>query len=285
MILWSTVFHTLRPIASLPRLRMVAKETVDSADYRHSGRYRQSEQHSIFKITLKGEGVFRDASGEHRVTAGSGFLVEISDPDTAYYYPSDATEPWTFFYAAFDGQSATAMVRDMTARYGPVYQLAETHPALQRVMDFRGERDRAQRSVTPFQGAYAVWNLLGALAASKETSDEPRDLPLLIRKAQTKVAEHLDRNLNASELAGLLSVSREHLSRRFKEETGMTPHVYIVREKMLYACRLLKDTDLSLKEIAGRLGYCEAAHFSRTFRRVLDMTPSRFREAGSIPLG
>ena len=82
----------------------------------------------------------------------------------------------------------------------------------------------------------------------------------------------------------MVSVSREHLARRFKEETAMTPHEYIVREKMLLACHLLKDTAMSSKEISVRLGYDEPAHFTRTFKRAIQMTPSRFRAEGTLPV-
>ncbi len=283
MILWSTIVHTLRPMASLPRLRMVAEEAVDSAAYRHFGRYRQSETHCIFKYTLRGSGVFRDGSGEYRMGAGQGFLVEIRDPQTAYYYPPDAGEPWQFFYAAFDHPNATAMVRDMTVRYGPVYGLPPTHPALERLMGLRGREPRRQATLSPFRGAEAVWQLLCALAATREPAPGENALPLLIRRARQAVAEDRAGTLNVSELANRLQVSREHLSRRFRVETGMAPHAYIVRERMVRACRMLKETDLSLKEIAVRLGYGEPGHFTRTFRGALGMTPRRFRERGSIP--
>jgi AraC-like DNA-binding protein len=90
--------------------------------------------------------------------------------------------------------------------------------------------------------------------------------------------------VNVSELADRLRVSREHLTRVFKEQTLRTPWQYILRQKMLHACRLLKTTQLTHKEIAFRLGYDTPAHFTRTFKHVLGMTPGRFRAVGTIPM-
>jgi len=80
-----------------------------------------------------------------------------------------------------------------------------------------------------------------------------------------------------------LGISREHLSRVFKEQTAQTPYQYLQRQKMLEACRLLKETRLTQKEVAFRMGYNVPAHFTRAFTRIMRLTPSRFRAVGIMP--
>jgi AraC-like DNA-binding protein len=283
MFLWAVHFQTAKPIPVLPRLCVVSSETIVSPAYEHHGKFRTAEPHCIYKYTLKGRGVFSDAGGEHRVAEGSGFLCEIADARTGYCYPKDGTEPWTFVWIAFDGDAARHMVREIVGRHGAIFALPRDNPELQRVMEFRKDDGRI-RTVTPAWGARVVTDLLLALAASKEEQREEQPEHVLIRRAQEAVAEHLERRINATELAGILNVSREYLTRRFKEETAMTPHAYILREKLRLACHLLKETSMSSKQIAARLGYDEPAHFTRTFKRVIHMTPSRFRAVGTIPV-
>ena len=71
--------------------------------------------------------------------------------------------------------------------------------------------------------------------------------------------------------------------RTARESSGTTPHDYQLRQKMLLACHLLKETLMRNKEVAQRLGYEQPTHFSRTFMRVLRMPPRRFRAVGTIP--
>ena len=283
MLLWMTRFQTFRPMASLPCLRVIASERQDDRSYRHEGRFRQREMHCLFKYSLEGRGGFRDAAGEHGLPAGTGFLCEIRDPATAYYYPPDATEPWRFVYAAFDGPAATAMVREWLDRYGPIYQLPADAGIVPRLLGCRSGGGEEMR-ISPAEGAKLVFDLLAALAESKDRTagEEPGNRLVLL--AQEIVRENLDCNLNVSDLAARLNVSREHLTRTFREQTGQTPYRYVLREKMLLACRLLKETSLTNKEIAARLGYDAPAHFTRTFRTVMQMTPSRFRQVGVVPV-
>ena len=75
----------------------------------------------------------------------------------------------------------------------------------------------------------------------------------------------------------------DEVLRNFAELASQTLRQYLVRQKMLEACRLLKETRLNQKEIAAAAGYNVPAHFTRAFKRVLRMTPSRFRAVGIIP--
>ncbi len=269
-------------MATWPRLVEVVSETVFNRSYANHGKFRSAERHCIFKYTLDGEGVFRSGRVEHRVPAGSGFLCEIADPKTAYYYPREGRNPWTFVWIAFDGAPARQMVRELTARHGPVFELPENHRIIQRLLEFRKD-DRAPRAIAPAWGARVVVDLLLTLGAARETPSDEGPECALIERAQEAVAGNLGRNINVKELARLLGVSREHLTRKFKEQTGMTPHDYLLRQKMLFACHLLKETSMRNKEVAQRLGYAQPTHFSRTFKRVLDMPPARFRVVGTIP--
>jgi AraC-like DNA-binding protein len=283
MILWETRVFTPKPIASLPRLRVVASETIVSPDYRHYGKFRTSERHCLFKYTLRGEGTFEDGDGKHRMTRERGFLCEINDPRTAYYYPPEGREPWTFVWAVFDGREVFPTVRDIVRRHGGVYTLPEKSREIRRLMELRREDGKAYR-VTPGGGARIVTDLLLALVESKERSRPEPPEHVLVRRAQETVARKIGENLNVTELASLLSVSREHLTRTFKDETAQTPHDYIVQQKMMLACHLLKETPMSKKEICAHLGYDEPAHFTRTFKRVMQMTPTQFRAVGTIPV-
>ena len=120
MHLWTTSINVLRPLPSFPQTYTVASERQFDTGYRHEGRNRIREHHSIFKITLSGEGIFRDAQGEHRLPPGRGFLCTINDPETAYYYPADAREPWEFVYIGYGHGPATDMTRELVERHGAI---------------------------------------------------------------------------------------------------------------------------------------------------------------------
>ena len=94
---------------------------------------------------------------------------------------------------------------------------------------------------------------------------------------------NLERNISVANLASELKVSREHLSRVFRDCVGIAPDKYITREKIKLACNLLRESSLSCKEISGRIGYESPSCFTRAFSSVVGMTPTKVRKTGHVP--
>ena len=65
---------------------------------------------------------------------------------------------------------------------------------------------------------------------------------------------------------------------RFKEQTERNISDYITEKKFMYACELLKETDMSVKEITLITGYSHSYSFGRKFKQQYGMTPSEYRE-------
>jgi AraC-like DNA-binding protein len=79
-------------------------------------------------------------------------------------------------------------------------------------------------------------------------------------------------------LAAEVACSRATFARRFRELVGEPPLVYLTRLRMDVAARLLRESEGSLSEIAGRVGYASEFAFNRTFHRVRGVPPGRYRE-------
>lgn len=89
-----------------------------------------------------------------------------------------------------------------------------------------------------------------------------------------------------SDLSQLSGFSLRHLTRAFKQSTGLTVHEYIEQVRLEKAKRLLTGTDLMLKDIAARLGFRCSSSFSVAFRRLTGESPVQFRKrnrSGAMP--
>lgn len=81
------------------------------------------------------------------------------------------------------------------------------------------------------------------------------------------------------EIAGRHGIEVHTLMRLFRKHLGTSPREYLIRLRMEAAKHLVGSTELSVKEIAGQLGYCNPLYFSTAFRRAFHTTPSRYRKA------
>ena len=91
------------------------------------------------------------------------------------------------------------------------------------------------------------------------------------------VQRHLSEPIDTEKLAQELHYSRPYLSRKFKEETGMTLTDFILTKKSEEAVRLLAYTDKSLIAVSDYLGFSSQSHFSRVFKKYIGKTPSGYK--------
>jgi transcriptional regulator GlxA family with amidase domain len=89
--------------------------------------------------------------------------------------------------------------------------------------------------------------------------------------------ERLDDDLGVERLARRAVLSERTFARRFRAETGTTPHQWVTGQRVLLARRLLEDTDLPVEEVARRTGLGTAAMLRHHFTRLVGATPVGYR--------
>jgi AraC-like DNA-binding protein len=80
-------------------------------------------------------------------------------------------------------------------------------------------------------------------------------------------------------LAAEAALSRSSFARRFKERVGQPMFEYLTALRMQRASELLRDTNLSIYEVASRVGYDSDVAFTKAFKRIVRTTPTRYRKS------
>ncbi|CAN5610934.1 helix-turn-helix transcriptional regulator [soil metagenome] len=84
--------------------------------------------------------------------------------------------------------------------------------------------------------------------------------------------------LDIEALAKAAHVSRAHFIRSFRATFGETPHRYLQRRRLERAMSMLRESDRSVTEICFEVGFASLGTFSRTFRAILGVSPSDYRD-------
>jgi len=89
---------------------------------------------------------------------------------------------------------------------------------------------------------------------------------------------HYGDDIDLQRLAGVAGLSRFHLIRAFRKETGMTPHAWLT-DRRVRAARPLLMTGKSPGAVAALCGFADQSHLTRAFKARVGVTPGRFRKA------
>jgi AraC family transcriptional regulator len=132
-------------------------------------------------------------------------------------------------------------------------------------------------------------SLLCALAVHLQNryAVKPQRLPRLRnglpRARLNRVIEYIDANLDReialTALAKTAGMSAHYFSELFKQSVRISPHQYVLRRRIDRARKLLTDPAVTVFEAAVRSGFTDQSHFTKIFRRVMGVTPTRYRAA------
>jgi len=89
--------------------------------------------------------------------------------------------------------------------------------------------------------------------------------------------ENLGRSIGVADAADAVRLPPHKLEAHFSHTTEQTVYATLLRLRLFEAKRLLTTTDLAVKEIARRTGFCHAQHLSNAFRRAEHCTPVEYR--------
>ena len=99
-----------------------------------------------------------------------------------------------------------------------------------------------------------------------------------VRKVMEKINASTDEKLTVEGLAKSVHLSEKHFRLLFERFVGMSPKQYITKAKMEKAIFYLKNTTMSIEEIAENLAYSSTTHFIITFNKLYGVTPLNFRK-------
>ncbi|WP_296836377.1 helix-turn-helix domain-containing protein [Marvinbryantia sp.] len=99
-----------------------------------------------------------------------------------------------------------------------------------------------------------------------------------VRACCEYISLHLEDRLSLSMLARQTGYTENYLSKKFKQETSLTPNEYIRGQRLEQAAFLLRTTQDDVQNISERLQFCSQSYFADHFRRYFGVTPTEYRK-------
>jgi AraC-like DNA-binding protein len=208
--------------------------------------------------------------------------------------------------ASLGGRSPSDMLRDLGAALSEIHSacpatrcvVASIVTRILAEVETHASRKRADpflRAVTAINDAAGIDEVRAAVSSCVELDQDVGKLHQEVGvgtvawRAEIALALIAERaccpTISADSVAEASGISRCHLQRLLRSQTGLSFRGHVIRARMPTVTRLLGSSSWSIKEIAVRCGYSSTRAFDRQFKHVFGMTPSewRFRNASSQP--
>ena len=114
-----------------------------------------------------------------------------------------------------------------------------------------------------------------ALQRAVRTALEQAEQSKIISRAIEYVSEHLTEPITLDGISNALYTNKYYFAHLFKEETGVSPHSYILKKRLLMSKELIEQ-GLSITDVYVRCGFSDYTHFFRAFKKEFDLTPKQY---------
>lgn len=231
--------------------------------------------HYLIHYVAGGRGLYHCKNQEFALSAGDLFLVF---PETIVRYTASLSEPWEYYWVGFHGADARRLTG--LAGFSPkrlVLHEGEHAPDIPGLLidiyDARGASPANDAAMTG-----RLYLFLSRLIADSAQS-KPHNTPSseYFEQAVKFIAANLGQELNVTDIAAHIALSRSQLYRVFMLESGMPPVVFLNTYKVNEACGLLRRHELTVSQAAVSVGFADPLYFSRIFRKIKGMSPSEYK--------
>lgn len=232
--------------------------------------HRESFDSFLLMYIQKGE---MDIHLNHRTIhakTGDFILLDCFRPH-GYSSPTGCECLWCHY----DGTTARGYYDLITERSGNILTPADPQKALRKlssILRFFYDRIPIKEPLINkyFHDIMTEFILLPSDEHGTHSSD-------IIEQAVSYINEHFAEPISIESLADEMGLSQYHFIRKFKKETGYTPHEYLNNTRIAAASYLLKLTALPIKEICFQSGFASETVFYNAFKRRMGITPLQYR--------
>lgn len=207
----------------------------------------------------------------------------ILPPHTPYTFGASAHHPWSIYWLHFQGKEAHRFIpRDLAPGLILPDEDSRIQDRLRLFEEIYHNFAMNYRKDYMLYACLCLYQFLASFTLLKPYRDIHRKSNTFTARVIRYMQENIQDNLTLPQLAAYFKLSPSHFSAKFQQETGISPIRYFTRLKMQKACQMMEYSTLMINEISQNLGFSDPAYFSRTFFKVVGVSPSDYRKRENI---
>lgn len=242
-----------------------------------SGYFTKREGQEDFLIihTLNGSGFLEYRNAHFTLYKGDIFFIDCRE---AQYYGTGSEGYWDIEWIHFAGSGCKAYFDLINGNSLNIIHIDDTSEILDCMNEIRrlieGKDFQADIKIS-----LLITRILTCLAINRQrpAANQGQRYSSIVNNAIDYIHTYYAEPLSISNIASAVHLSPFHFVRVFKDYTSMGPHEYLIKYRIDKSKRLLRDTAMSVSEIASLIGFDNVNNFIRNFKRLVGTTPLKYR--------
>ena len=237
--------------------------------------------HFLIHFILDGKGIFKSNGITYHLNKNKGFLIT---PERVTYYEADMDTPWTYCWIGFNGIKAYQILKDGDLTYKDPIISFDDDCLIPHTMEkiIATDIKSAGSSLKLKSYLYLVLSEIQRVNCMQAPTHQKKNYTEeYIEKALDFIEKNYSRSIKVTDIAKHIGLDRSYFTSIFKEIMNISPQRYLIEFRMKKAAYLLESTDLSIGDIARSVGYKDPLGFSKVYKSIVGISPSKYRKVGS----
>lgn len=248
---------------------LLAGITYENPSYRIS---RSNSPECITEYVMSGAGYIEINGKTYTVNSGDMYIIPSGVTHTYY---ADPENPFRKIWFNCRGILADELRRIYKIENVVVFKNADGYGYLDKILKLCENKSLSGEEIS--SRASVIFFELTVFLAARHNSDY-NEISTEAFKIKSYIDSNIDKNISLKELSNLIYRSESQTLRIFKSAFSQTPHEYILSQKISRASLLLKNTNMPIKDISLRLGFCDEHYFSNLYKKKTGHSPSSERK-------
>jgi YesN/AraC family two-component response regulator len=237
----------------------------------HYCNVRNHSRITVIAFILNGQGEITLGSHMHTAAKGDIFLLPKGYRHQVKASQSSADE-WQYIWMNVAGELAVQLLAAYRLLDSAVIHCPDAEGLFREAIELAQTKtaQAAQQMLPPL-----LLEIFIKLSDVKSLTDS--DYSHRVQAIKSYLDNHIQEDFQSGALSKHFRLSFKQINRLFKQETGMTVYHYVLKQKIESAKMMLAQTELSVSEIAYKLGYGDPQYFSNLFKKKAGSPPSQYR--------
>lgn len=229
----------------------------------------------LIHLVISGKGSYSVGGETFDIEAGGAFIIR---PHELVSYTADENNPWEYCWVGFNGADAPRLV-ELTAFYKdcPVIKFPKNYAdALKKnfIEMYQSFGTSAEQEISTISRLFETFAIM--IKAAPKKQPESYAARSYIKTAVQYIQRNFSNNIEVSDIANYVGLSRSHLYRIFIKHLAYSPNEYLTQYRISQACTLLRTSELTIGEIASSVGFDDQLYFSRVFKKLKGVSPTQY---------
>lgn len=224
-----------------------------------------------FEYVISGKGYIEAENTRYTVEAGDFFF--LNKLKTHVYY-SDSVNPFTKMFVVLQGDYLDSLIKCFRITESVIIKkknmqdfFSEFHELTTKDINSQEYFDKLTTMTLQLVKAVASINYVECMEKLSHAE-----------RIRAYIDEHIHEAITLQTLSDNLHLSKSHIERVFHEKYEMSPIKYATNKKVQSASILLVHTNISIEELSQMFSFYDAANFSKCFKKVFSISPTKYRK-------